>query len=130
MGGAIGHQSYSLFEVEFKRVFDHSIQPQEAANRLLYLEFWNNSALRRVFSQGLSEQLKDELAVRNEALSLDSLISLAIHAKKGEKQSAFNNSNLLPPERSRRLSARESLYCGQRGHFIASSPLRPEGPKA
>lgn len=93
---------------------------------------WNNSALWSAFSQGLSEQLKDELAVRNEASSLDSLISLAVHAKKGEKQSALNNSNFpLPPaERSRRLSARECLYCGQRSRFIASCLLRPEGPKA
>lgn len=67
-------KSYSLFEDKFKGVFDHSIQPQEAANQFLSLkqgsrsvadysiEFrvlaagsgWNDSALRSAFSQGLS----------------------------------------------------------------------------
>lgn len=95
-----GHRFFlspTLFEAEFKRVFDHSIQPLEAASQLLSLkrgsrsvadysiEFrvfaagsgWNDSALRSAFLKGLDEQRKDELAVRNETVTLDSLIFIS-----------------------------------------------------
>lgn len=140
---------------------------------------WNDSALQGVFLQGLSEQLKDELAVRNETASLDSLISLAVRldnrlrerrrerssqpsaippftppaihhvASHPPESSAFRQplpalsrtpagpepmqlgrARLTPEERSRRMSSRECLYCGQKDHFIASCPQRPKTPKA
>ncbi len=130
---------------------------------------------RGVFFKGLSEQLKDELAVRDETTSLDSLISLAVRLdnrlreRRRERSSqpsvprsftpptihhvasqpsessaahqplpAFPRSppepepmqlgraHLTPEERSRRVSSRECLYCGQKGHFIASCPSCPK----
>ncbi|KAF7646963.1 hypothetical protein LDENG_00179570 [Lucifuga dentata] len=39
---------------------------------------WNEEALQGAYLQGLSKQIKDELAARNEKDSLDSLISLSI----------------------------------------------------
>lgn len=129
---------------------------------------WNDSALRGVFLQGLSEQLKDELAVKNESASLDSLISLAVRLDNwlrerrrerssqpfatrpfdpsssaprqplpalsrtpaGPKPMQLGRACLTREEQSRRMSSRECLYCGQKGHFIASCPLCPKAPKA
>lgn len=91
-------QDFDFFEAELKRVFDHPVLGKEAAKRLLALrqgsrsaaEFsvdfrtlaaesgWDGEALMCVFTNGLSEQLKDELAVRDEYENLDSLISAAI----------------------------------------------------
>lgn len=39
---------------------------------------WNDAALQGVFVKGLNEQLKDELAARDEPTDLTSLVSLAI----------------------------------------------------
>lgn len=92
------HNDYSSFERELKKVFDHPVQGKEASKRLLCLnqgahsvaeysiEFrtlaaeagWDDSALQTVFINGLSEQLKDELALKDESTDLDSLISTAI----------------------------------------------------
>ncbi len=192
-------KSYSLFVDEFKKVFDHSVQNREAASQLLSLrqgsrsvadysiEFrvlaagsgWNDAALRGVFFKGLSEQLKDELAVRDETASLDSLISLAVRLdnrlRERRRERSFQppaprssslpavqplisqpsespatrqplptlsrpspdpepmqlgRARLSPEERLRRMSSRECLYCGQKGHFIASCPQCPKTPKA
>lgn len=91
-------QSYALFEAELKKVFDHPVQGKEAARRMLALkqssksvaeysiEFrilaaeagWNDEALMSVFANGLNDQLKDELAIKDEYSDLDALISAAI----------------------------------------------------
>ena len=39
---------------------------------------WDDTALRSVFLRGLSDQLRDELAIRDETCSLEDLIALAI----------------------------------------------------
>uniref|UniRef100_A0A4W5LKJ1 Retrotransposon gag domain-containing protein n=1 Tax=Hucho hucho TaxID=62062 RepID=A0A4W5LKJ1_9TELE len=90
--------SYAAFVEEFKRVFDHPVSGREASKRLLSLrqgpqstadfaiEFrtiaarsgWNDEALRVCFQGGLSEPLQDELATREPAGDLESLIALAI----------------------------------------------------
>ncbi len=87
--------SCSQFTTEMK-VFDHPVQGRDAANRLTQagvrsaaefsVEFrtvaaesgWNAEALLGVFLKGLSDQLKDELAARDDSTSLDALITLAI----------------------------------------------------
>lgn len=81
-----------------RKVFDHPVQGKEASRRLLVLHqksssvasyafdfcilvaesSWGGVALQAVFLQGLSEEIKDELAVRDETSSLEGLISLAI----------------------------------------------------
>ncbi|KAK5909547.1 hypothetical protein CesoFtcFv8_003468 [Champsocephalus esox] len=92
------YNSFLVFETEMYRVFDHPLQGKEAGNRLLSLrqgsesvstysiDFrilaaesgWDEMALQIVFSRGLNDQLKDELAARDETSSLEELISLAI----------------------------------------------------
>lgn len=113
-------KSYTLFEDDFKRVFDHSVQPQEAPSQLLSLkqgsrsvadysiEFrvlaagsgWNDSALWSVFFQGLSEQLKDELVVRNETVSLYSLISSAVRLDNRLREHRRERSGQFPVTRA------------------------------
>lgn len=148
-------------------------------------EYWQQALVGIIlpcgvyFFQGLNKYLKDELVVRNETLTLDALISLAVQLdnrfseRKRERNRQFTSSqtftppvtrhvfpkpvdspasrqpvlplskapdtseptqlgraHLTPEERSRRLTARECLYCGQKGHFINSYPLRPGTPKA
>lgn len=90
--------SFDSFTCELRKVFDHPVKGREATRRLLALcqgsqsvasfsiEFrilanecgWDESALKGIFVKGLSEQLKDELATRDEPSSLDELIALAI----------------------------------------------------
>ena len=97
-GGGIDFFSYDCFMREMKKVFDHPVCIGDAAKRLLNLrqsqrsvadysvEFrilaaeagWNDEALKGAFLHGLCEQLKDELAVRDETNSLDALIDLSI----------------------------------------------------
>jgi len=92
------YNSFPVFETEMLQVFDHPLQGKEAVNRLLSLrqgsesvstysiDFrilaaesgWGETALQIVFSRGLNEELKDELAARDETSSLEELISLAI----------------------------------------------------
>jgi len=88
--------NYANFEEEFRRVFDHPVAGQDAGSRLLHIkqgsrtvaayaiEFrtlaasagWQDSTLRCIFREGLTEVLKDEL-VRDKPADLNSLISLA-----------------------------------------------------
>ena len=80
-----------------RKIFDHPIQGKEASSQLLSLsqgsstvsqfavdfgilagEYgWGERALEGIFVKELSEELKDELAARDETSSLDELISLA-----------------------------------------------------
>lgn len=91
-------QSYTSFVNEMRKVFDHPVRGKEASSRLLSLrqgsapvsqyaiDFrilaaecgWDELALQSVFLQGLADNIKDELAARDETQSLDELISLAI----------------------------------------------------
>lgn len=91
-------QSYTAFEKEFKKVFNHPVSGQEASKRLLTLrqgprsaadfaiEFrtiaagsgWNDEALRVCFLGGLAESIQDEMATREPAKDLESLIDMAI----------------------------------------------------
>lgn len=86
------------FAKEMRKVFDHPLQSKEASSRLLSLrqgtgsvtsysiDFrilaaetgWDEKALQGVFFRGLSEEIKDQLAARDETKTLEELISLAI----------------------------------------------------
>lgn len=88
----------SSFTSEMQKVFDHPLQDKEASNRLLSLrqgsgsvstysvDFrilatecgWDDKALKGIFFRGLSEEVKDELAARDETKDLEELISLSI----------------------------------------------------
>lgn len=83
---------------EMKKVFAHPVQRKEAATRLLTLhqgsqsvasyaiEFrilavesgWNKVAIQGAFVRGLSEEIKDALAARDETDSLEALMSLSV----------------------------------------------------
>jgi hypothetical protein len=89
--------SYADFVNEMRRVFDHPVRGKEASSRLLSLrqgsdsvaQFalsfrilaaesgWDETALQSVFLRGLTDRVRDELAVRDETNSLDELIALA-----------------------------------------------------
>lgn len=91
-------QSYSSFTTEMKRIFDHPIQSKEAGQRLFTLRQgpnsvaqyalnfriaaaesgWDQTALQGAFFHGLNENIKDELAARDECKDLETLISLTI----------------------------------------------------
>lgn len=120
---------YARFERELKKVFDHPVQGKEASKRLLCLnqgahsvaeysvEFrtlaaeagWDDSALQTVFINGLSEQLKDELALKDEATDLDSLISTAIkldnrlRERRRERTNRSSNQSRTPMPRNSSL---------------------------
>lgn len=86
------------FTSEMQRVFDHPLQGKEASSRLLSLrqgsgsvstysiDFrilaaecgWDDKALQGIFFRGLSEEVKDELAARDETANLEELMSLSI----------------------------------------------------
>ncbi|RXN13472.1 Pol poly [Labeo rohita] len=130
--------SYAAFEEEFKRVFDHPVSGREASKRLLTLnqgsrstadfaiEFrtiaagsgWNDEALMVCFQGGLSEPLQDELAPREPATDLESLIAMAIRldnrlrerrvARRKTSQSQVPGSRPVSPVRS--PASRASLY--------------------
>lgn len=90
-------QSYLVFTQEMRRVFDHPVKGKEASKRLLALcqgstsvaqyavDFrilaaesgWDDEALQGAFLRGLADNIKDELAVRDETCSLEELITLA-----------------------------------------------------
>lgn len=91
-------QTLESFTSEMLRVFDHPLQSKEASGRLLSLrqgsgpvsaysiDFrilatecgWDDKALQGIFFRGLSEEVKDELAARDETSNLEELISLSI----------------------------------------------------
>lgn len=90
--------SYVAFIHEMKKTFDHPVKGRDAGNRLcsirqgarsvaeFALDFrtlaeesgWNEEALLGAFYKGLNENLKDELAARDDVSTLDKLIELTI----------------------------------------------------
>uniref|UniRef100_A0A3Q3FUQ0 ribonuclease H n=1 Tax=Kryptolebias marmoratus TaxID=37003 RepID=A0A3Q3FUQ0_KRYMA len=154
---------FSRFVQEFRHVFDHPLQQEEAAKRLLTLrqgcrsvadylvDFritaeeagWNELSLRGIFTGSLSDTIKNQLATRDEPATLDKLISLAIriYNRLRERQRERNAESLNPlaevepmqvgrtrlsaEERQRRFRAKECIYCGNKGHFVANSLSGP-----
>lgn len=163
--------SYSAFEMEFKKVFDHPIRGREASKRLLTLQQdgrsaadyaiqfrtmaagsgWNEESLMVCFQNGLSEALQDELVTRDPAISLESLIDLAVRLDNRLRERKSNHrpftpvtlpsslgslpqspdipepmnlggSRISPFERDRRMRERCCLYCGLPGHFRSTCP--------
>lgn len=84
--------------MKWQKVFDHPIKGRETESQLLNLRQgsqpvsqyaitfcilavesdWNNCRLKAAFLKGLSGEIKDELAVRDDPPSLNQLIDLAI----------------------------------------------------
>ena len=96
--GSRASDNFDLFVSEMRRVFDHPVEGGDAAKRLMSLrqgsrsvaefsvEFrtvaansgWNDQSLQGIFLSCLNEPIKDELATRDEADSLEEVISLSI----------------------------------------------------
>ena len=158
--------SYAQFIKEFKIVFDHPYEGKisgellsklHQGNRSVVeysLEFrtlaassgWNEAALLVTFRQGLNAEILSEIASKDDDLTLDQLITLAIkldhllhHRKlKGERTSRrpisrlrltpetvestepmqCDSSRLSQEERMRRLTNHLCLYCGKAGHQV------------
>lgn len=119
---------YKKFVAELKKVFDHPVQGKEASKRLLTIrqssrsvaeysvEFrtvaaeagWDDIALQTVFVNGLNDQLKDELALKDDLDNLDSIISMAIkldnrireRKRERSRQNQSSLSHTLPVPRS------------------------------
>lgn len=118
--------NFNVFEKEIRKVFDHPVKGKEASKRLLTLtqgarsvaeysvDFrtlaaeaaWDDSALQSVFVNGLSEQLKDELALKDESKDLDDLITTAIRIdnrlrerkrERSSRHSTVTNTRNAPP---------------------------------
>ena len=90
--------SYVAFTNVMRKTFDHPVKGRDAGNRLLSIrqgarsvaEFaldfrtlaaesgWNEEALLGAFYKGLNENLKDELAARDDVATLERLIELTI----------------------------------------------------
>uniref|UniRef100_A0A8C6WL95 Retrotransposon gag domain-containing protein n=1 Tax=Neogobius melanostomus TaxID=47308 RepID=A0A8C6WL95_9GOBI len=168
-GRALAWASATWETRALKKVFDHPVQGKEAAKRMLSLrqgtrsaadfsiDFrtlaaeagWDDTALQSVFINGLSEQLKDELAVKDEFVDLDSLIYVAIkldnRLRECRRDKALPQSSHFPTptsqhwvtnavgtrltqaERLCRIQSGECMYCRKIGHFVANCPVRPKG---
>ena len=128
ISGSAVCSDYDAFTEEMRKVFDHPVRGREASQRLLHLrqgsrsvasfavEFrtlaaesgWNEEALLGVFLNALGNDIKDQLTSREEATSLDHLISLAIRTdnrlrerRREKSQHAVPTSSFEPPAASR-----------------------------
>uniref|UniRef100_A0A3B1JLN1 ribonuclease H n=1 Tax=Astyanax mexicanus TaxID=7994 RepID=A0A3B1JLN1_ASTMX len=155
-------QSYERFESLFRSVFDNPPDGKEGGEKLLKirqggrtaaeyaLEFrtvaaasgWNDSALVLVFQRGLREEVQKELACRDDDLTLERLIGMAIrldnlireryHSPRSYPEDfpepmQLGTTRLSNQERARRHVMGLCLYCGTAGHLIrdcVSSPKR------
>lgn len=106
-----------------RKIFDHPVKGREVISQLLSLNQsnrsvsensvafrilaaesgWDQSAFQGVFFKGLSEEVKDELAVRDETTPLDAHIDLAIHLdnklRERRRERADRHRSLFPDSR-------------------------------
>ena len=143
----IGLWTFNDFEVRLRAVFDHPSHRGNASSRLLSLrqgnrsvadysvDFWtlaadsgwNDAALQGIFIKGLNEQLKDELAARDEPADLPSLVSLAIRLDNRlheRRQERSTHSPGLVSSSSRSVRPSPTGVAAQSGG-TDSSPARP-----
>lgn len=130
--------SYARFTEEMRRVFDHPVGGRDAANRLFQLrqgnssvaEYavlfrtlaaesgWNMEALIAAFRHGLSGSIKDELAAKDPAEDLETLIDQTIRLD-----------NRLRERRLERQSSRDSTILFDAPiQGILQPSLAPEEP--
>ncbi len=106
---------------------------------------WNDEALIVCFENGLSEELKDELATRDPMYSLERLIDKVIlldnrlrqrriprpntHSPQSFRQPLprvwyllIGRTRLSAQERIRRMNSHLCLYCGLQGHYRSLCP--------
>ena len=139
---AVSSQQHELindfrqFTDEMRRVFDHPVKGRQATSQLLDLQQgnssvseyavnfrilaaesgWNDSALQAIFCKGLAGELKDELAVREECNSFNSLVDLAIRL----------DNRIRERVRERQGTGRRRLISGTRPSSPDSIPGSPD----
>ena len=105
---------------------------------------WNEPVLRTLFRSGLHEEVQTELACRDDNISLDALIAMAIHLDNLLRSVGVHLATPLPalavlmqslnpwrwghtPLRGRAASLETAgaPYCGQEGHQLQRCPVRP-----
>ena len=138
-GGSDILSSFDLFSSNLRRVFDHPVQGQVAAKRLLALtqgsqsaanysvDFqilanecgWDEKALKAVFIHGLSDDLKDELATRDEPQNLHDLYTLCI-----KLDSRMRERNREKMSRARRM-APSPVLVGSSPPLVPALPPPP-----
>ena len=120
---------------------------------------WNEAALLVMFRQGLNYEILNELACKDDDLSLDQLIDLAIkldhllqnrrkhkpdrnprrilsrigsppESPEATEPMQCDSERLTPEERLCRLTNKLCLYCGNPGHQIKECRVRPPKSKA
>ncbi|KAK7933591.1 hypothetical protein WMY93_004487 [Mugilogobius chulae] len=141
-----------LFTAEMLKVFDHPLQGKEASNRLLSLrqgsgsvstysvDFrilaaecgWDDKSLQGIFFRGLSEDVKDQLAARDETDSLEELISLSIRLdnrlRERRRERTGRSSALVPSFQPRFSSHPECPSPVQEFASTAPQPPSSEEP--
>ncbi|KAL6481423.1 hypothetical protein MHYP_G00095030 [Metynnis hypsauchen] len=150
-------QTYASFEHQFKEVFDHSGTGKDPGEQLLHLKQgnstaldfsltfrtlaaesgWDDQALKTVYRNGLNEQLKSELACKDDAQTLDGLIKLSIRLDNlirsrrqvyssittpasqttEPEEMECDRARVTPEEKQRRFREGLCFYCGEKGHF-------------
>lgn len=110
---------------------------------------WNSTALKAAFRKGLNSDVLTELDCRDEQLTLDALIDLAIpldllllNRPTSNVQVTYpspimsvepiqlGRARLSETEQERRRRENCCFYCGQTGHHIWQCSLRPSIPPA
>ncbi|CAJ1087325.1 hypothetical protein L3Q82_012289 [Xyrichtys novacula] len=143
-GGSSVLNSFETFSAQLRRVFDHPVLGQDAAKQLLALsqggqsvasfavDFqilagrcgWDEAALKALFVKGLSEELKDELATRDEPDSLQELFDLAIkidgRLRERDRERAASAPRQTPPSGHVVSTARPTL-----GQLTPPAPTPP-----
>ena len=142
--------SFDEFSSRLKTVFDHPDHAGNASKRLLKLrqgtssvadysiEFWtlaadskwNDEALQGAFVNGLSDPVKDELAVRDEPTNLHSLVSLAIKIDNRLRERRRDRSGRACPTNREKLSSTRQATArpAQRSPPFESSTMEQDEP--
>ena len=136
----VTERNYDRFVADFQRVFDHPAMGQTAARRLYSvrqgrrdvtaynIEFltlaagtkWNDEALLTAYYHGLSPELRDELATREDSDNLNSLMKLAVKIDQRLRERRRERSFRIPSVDSYTEEAGLSLAAA--GHVTATSP--------
>lgn len=130
--------SFTLFSAELLKIFDQPVRGKEISKRLLSLKQgansvadfavnfrilaagtgWDEAALQGVFSQGLAENIQDELAAWDDTTSLEELVSLAIRL----------DNRLRERRRERALRSPPAVTVPRPMSFVPTSPAAMPSP--
>ena len=136
--------TFSTFQEELKRTFDHPFREANAAKRLLNLkqgsqtvaefmvEFhilaaetgWPDSVLQGVLIKALNEQMKDQLASQEEPSSFEDFITLAIRIDNRLAERRRERASCSQPPSTLRFSSYLLILPPSRESIALGEPLR------